>query len=301
MSDNLQRQLKKPFKADEIEWRINRKGFSSGNPWATAIPYITSRAVQDRLDEVFGIFGWKNEIQKVSDKGFLSGISIHHEGQWITKWDGAEGSTANGMDVIKSGASNALKRAAVLLGIGRYLYELEEFFVKTVISPGWNHAFGNVYKDSKNGNKLVAWQTPQLPPMALPDFDIETYINDMRLAINGQELDEAFLNAKKAAGLHGNGLMLEAAVKQGILKREEFKQAAALTIGEDTAEIKIYIDAQIKTFSLVPHVDSVESVCNTLLQELSNRTKNMMVDIEPFIEQINNSKNEQINKLTSEK
>lgn len=296
----IQRDLQKPFKADEIEWRINRKGFSGGKPWATAIPYITSRAVQDRLDDVFGIFGWQNETKMVTDKGFLSGISILHNDNWITKWDGAEGSNSNGMDVIKSGASNSLKRAAVLLGIGRYLYDLDEFFVESVIASGYKHPFGNVYKDSKNGNKLVAWKTPTLPPMALPDFDIETYIKDIQSATTGEELDESFLNAKKAAGLHGNGLMLEEAIKQGKAKRDEFKELAALTISEDTAGIKIFVDAQVKSFSLIPHADSVESVCATLLRELKSKTKNMMVDVEPFIKQIKESKTNRINKLNSE-
>ena len=46
-------------------------------------------------------------------------LSINIDGTWITKSDGADDSNIEG---AKGGISDALKRAAVLFGIGRYLY-----------------------------------------------------------------------------------------------------------------------------------------------------------------------------------
>lgn len=297
MSKDFQRQLNQPFESHEIEWRINRKGFSNGKPWATAIPYITSRAVQDRLDSVFGLFGWQNETKMVTDKGFLSGISIKHDGEWITKWDGAEGSNSNGMDLIKSGSSNALKRAAVLLGIGRYLYDLDEFFVESILSEGWKHPYGNVYKDSKNQNKLVAWRTPNLPLWSLPGFDIDLYISDMKKAKSNNELDEAYYLAQKAAKLHDNKNMLTMANKVGKEKRLALKAKLALNIAQDTKEITLWADSQIKAFAMVPNAASVESLYEALILDLSVRIKETAVEIVPIKNKITEEYNSRIRQL----
>jgi len=294
---DFQRELNAPFEVHEIEWRINRKGFKDANPWATAIPYITSRAVQDRLDSVFGIFGWQNEIKMVTEKGFLSGVSVKHNDGWITKWDGAEGSSANGMDLIKSGSSNALKRAAVLLGIGRYLYDLDEFFVESVVSDKWNHQFGNVYKDSKNQNKLVAWKTPNLPKWALPGFDIDLYIADMKKAVDLAELQAAWLLAERAARLHQDQTMIQLAIKTKNDMKAIFAQKSALSLSEDTRVISTWVDDQIKGFDLVPNKSSVESVFKALSVDLIKRALNTMVDIAPFQEKIKVKFDSRIEKL----
>lgn len=281
MDRDLARELAEPFEANEIEWRINRSGITNGKPWATAIPYITSRAVQDRLDKVFGPFGWQNETKQVSTKGFLSGISVKHEGEWITKWDGAEGNDINGMDVVKSGSSNALKRAAVLLGIGRYLYDLEEGFAQCEITDSWKHPYGNVFKHKETGS-LIAWMEPTLPPMALPHFNISQHLDDMRNASNTADLEEAYKLVHKAAKLHGNKTKLDEAVEIGKTKRIEFKNQAALRIEEDTKIISDWVNTQLNGFDLVPYETSVNTVCNSMLEDLNKRTKATMVNIDLF-------------------
>lgn len=297
MSKDFQRDLSQPFEPHEIEWRINRKGVKNNKPWATAIPYITSRAVQDRLDSVFGLFGWKNETIMITDKGFLSVISIKHENEWVPKCDGAEGSSSNGMDLVKSGSSNALKRAAVLLGIGRYLYDLDEFFVESIISEGWSHPYGNVYQDKKN-NLLVAWRKPDLPKWALPGFNVDLYIKDMKNAKTHDELNDAYSLAKRAANLHGNKLMLETANNMGAKVREELNRVSALNVSQDTATIVAWANKQSGAFKLVPHKASVESLFKALIGELKTKVKGTMVDIEPIQKTITDKFNQRIKKLT---
>lgn len=281
MERDLPRELAEPFEASEIEWRINRSGFTNQKPWATAIPYITSRAVQDRLDKVFGVFGWQNEIKQVSVKGFLSGISFKHDGEWITKWDGAEGNDSNGMDIVKSGSSNALKRAAVLLGIGRYLYDLEESFVQCEITDCWKHQYGNVFKHKDSGN-LIAWLEPDLPPMALPHFNIDQHLQDMKAARNTADLEDSYRLAHKAARMHGNKKKLDEAVAIGKAKRAEFTSQAALRIEEDTKIINDWVTSQLKGFDLVPYETSVNTVCNSMLTDLNRRTTATMVNKDQF-------------------
>lgn len=298
MSDkDYQRELNAPFESHEIEWRVSRKGVNNGKPWVVVFCYITSRAVQDRLDSVFGIFGWENHVKEIRGNGFLSGISIFQNDRWITKWDGAEGSTSNGMDLVKSGSSNALKRAAVLLGIGRYLYELDEVFATSVISDSYKHPYGNVIKDKDSG-LLVAWQTPELPKHALPGFDIDLYISDIKKANDIDELESSYGLAKQAARLHDNKNMLKAANDAGIAKKEELDNKALLRIQEDTKGVTSWLIGQLKAFSMISNATSVESFNKLLIKDLKKRIKGTAVDIEPLQKTISESFTARINELT---
>lgn len=143
----LQAQLTAPFYPNEIEWRVGatNKEKSKG----IALPYITNRAIMNRLDEVVGITNWKNEFF-IQDKAKVCGISIRFEEEWITKYDGADDTN---IEATKGGISNAMKRAAVQWGIGRYLYKLPTMWV--AIEPN-----GKSYK--------IKGKPPELPNWALP-------------------------------------------------------------------------------------------------------------------------------------
>ena len=153
--------LKEPFPAEDIEWRLQSCGEKNGKFWGKALAYITSRAVQERLDEVCGPDNWKTSIEKTSDT-YLCTLSIrvkHEDGtyEWISRTDGAD---ATDIEPVKGGISGAIKRAAVHFGIGRYLYNLDE---------GW----ADVREDGKlSGNtkegKWFKWNPPTLPAWALP-------------------------------------------------------------------------------------------------------------------------------------
>lgn len=132
----LSRQLSEPFPPSDVEWRITKVHQRSG----LAVPYITSRAIQNRLDNVVGPFRWRTryipwhqyvpkpsrgENPEQADRtpipSQLCGLSIYDEDkhEWIEKIDGAENTD---FESIKGGISDSFKRAAVLWGIGRYLY-----------------------------------------------------------------------------------------------------------------------------------------------------------------------------------
>lgn len=111
--------LSAPFPADAIHWRAQT--LTSDGSKALALAYLDARDVMDRLDEVCGPAGWQSSIAETASGRVLCKLEINHEGNWIAKTDGA-GSTA--VEGEKGGISDALKRAAVLWGIGRYLYDL---------------------------------------------------------------------------------------------------------------------------------------------------------------------------------
>ena len=130
MNTELQNKLSQPFEDKDIEWRL--QWTNDDKTSGRAVPYVTNRAIQARLDSVVGVGGWKNEyIPWHSDgkkQSQICGISIYFEDkkEWITKYDGAEDSD---IEPIKGGLSDSMKRAAVQWGIGRYLYEMDAVYV----------------------------------------------------------------------------------------------------------------------------------------------------------------------------
>lgn len=162
--------LAQPFDPLDLEWRVQQSGDKNGNPWAMVLVYVTNRAIQQRLDDVCGIFNWKNEFSESPDKGIKCGLSILNGMEWITKYDSAENTN---IDAVKGGISGAMKRAAVQWGIGRYLYKLDAVFAECT------------YKDPKSKewtratmkNKKTYWfKVPTLPQWALPTeyVDLDT-------------------------------------------------------------------------------------------------------------------------------
>lgn len=168
--------LKVPFPEKDIEWRIQSSGKTGDRHWARVLAYVTNRAIMARLDDVCGPANWKNEFKEWIGKGVLCGISIKVEGEWITKWDGAE---ETNIDATKGGLSSSMKRAAVQWGIGRYLYDLDAGYA--VISNTGKH-----FQKGKSGEyDSFKWDPPSLPAWALPEgtpvkpletIDIETAI-----------------------------------------------------------------------------------------------------------------------------
>ena len=153
--------LREPFDPEDVEWRVGQAGKDrNGKVWAKVLAYITSRAIQDRLDEVCGPENWCNEFVSGPEGGVLCGISIRVDGQWVKKWDGAENTD---VEAVKGGLSGAMKRAAVQWGIGRYLYDLPEGWAQ--ISERGAHR-STLPKDK--GGDPFRWDAPQMPSWALP-------------------------------------------------------------------------------------------------------------------------------------
>lgn len=135
--------LAAPFSPDEVGWRIGHTFQNNGVLKGIAMPYATNRAIQKRLDETFGIFGWKNEYKEWLKGSQLCGISVrvvYEDGnsEWVTKWDGAE---CTDFEPIKGGLSDSMKRCAFQWSIGRYIYDIEKQYVE-VEEKGKNKIIG---------------------------------------------------------------------------------------------------------------------------------------------------------------
>jgi hypothetical protein len=114
--------LQEPFASNELEWRVGNSGVNDTGPWVLPFPYVTNRAIQNRLDDVCGPQGWRNEFVP-HPQGMLCGLHIRPgpDEEWICKWDGA---SARDFEPFKSSLSDSMKRAACQWGIGRYLYSV---------------------------------------------------------------------------------------------------------------------------------------------------------------------------------
>ena len=119
------KELHSPFPADQVHWRAQTVVQGKSSFGALALAYLDSRDVQDRLDSVLGIENWQNEHYDANGK-MACKIGILINDNWIFKSDGS-GDTD--IEAEKGAFSGALKRSAVLWGVGRYLYDLGNVWV----------------------------------------------------------------------------------------------------------------------------------------------------------------------------
>jgi hypothetical protein len=85
--------------------------------------YVTARSVMNRLDDVLGPTNWWDRYVP-GENGVLCELTIRlPDGSILTKCDvGGYAAMQDEGDNEKSGVSDAIKRAAIKFGIGRYLY-----------------------------------------------------------------------------------------------------------------------------------------------------------------------------------
>jgi hypothetical protein len=131
--------LKAPFAAEQLSWRVGSLDPSGAK--GKALPYIDARDVQSRLDEILGPPNWKNRYIEVFAGQRLMAVrctlSARIEGEWVDKEDAAYLPATHRDDAsleraVKGVYSDALKRAAVQWGVGRYLYAFNAPWVDLV-------------------------------------------------------------------------------------------------------------------------------------------------------------------------
>lgn len=139
--------LAAPFEPRDIKFKPQMVK----NNRCLAMAYIDARLIQDRLDEVLGVENWEDAYKILPDGSVMCRLRLKLGDRWITKTDvGSLSEQPDSGDRLKAAFSDALKRAAVKFGIGRYLYRLPAQWV-----------------DYDPVKKQIA-QVPQLPAFALP-------------------------------------------------------------------------------------------------------------------------------------
>lgn len=112
--------LSAPFPASAIHWRAQT--LTKDGDKALALAYLDARDVQDRLDAVCGPENWQDSYTETVKGRLICTLAIRINNEWISKSDGAGDTDVEG---DKGAISDALKRAAVKWGVGRYLYRLD--------------------------------------------------------------------------------------------------------------------------------------------------------------------------------
>jgi hypothetical protein len=129
MSNTLD-MLAAPFPPIEIQWRVGST--NADKTKGLALAYLDARNVMQRLDSVVGPHRWQcrypfvgcceigiclyaHDLLSAPEDGPITELG------WIWK---ANGAGQTDIEAEKGQYSDAFKRAAVLWGIGRYLYDL---------------------------------------------------------------------------------------------------------------------------------------------------------------------------------
>ncbi len=150
----IMERLQEPFPADEISFK---PGHVTANR-CLAMCYIDARNVQDRLDQVLGADRWQEEYVPLPDGTIICKLSVKIGEEWVVKSDLGVPSDTPGMDAgdkRKGAFSDALKRAGVKLGIGRYLYGLKGLWAD----------YDPARKKIVNNPALPSWALPKpVPP-----------------------------------------------------------------------------------------------------------------------------------------
>lgn len=119
MELTLQQKLECPLPPSRVSWRIGRK--TADKTKAQLLAYIDARDVMEVLDRAIGFDNWQCRYPLAEGGLLVCEIGLRINGEWQWRANGA-GDTQ--VEAEKGKCSDAFKRAAVLWGVGRYLYGL---------------------------------------------------------------------------------------------------------------------------------------------------------------------------------
>ena len=106
----------------EIECRVAE--IAKNGSYLKLLLYKTARTDAALLDETFGTLNWQNKYEVIDGKMYCSiGIRDQQSGEWV--WKQNVGTESN-MEAEKGQASDAMKRAGFVWGIGTELYSSPE-------------------------------------------------------------------------------------------------------------------------------------------------------------------------------
>ncbi len=167
---NIREQLSEPFDPGEIKWRVTATSTQQTKHGpqkrGQLVAYADQRAYTDRLNDVFGEWGWTRSYDVQVAQNFerrapgdkkqtavaakvvvVSKVTIHGLGSHT----GVGEEWADDENAATRAEAQAFKRACSCFGLGRYLYDLDKMWV-----------------DLDQYNRPV--HTPNLPDWALPGY-----------------------------------------------------------------------------------------------------------------------------------
>jgi hypothetical protein len=116
MSKQIAAALAAPFTGTDLKQRPGRGGMT--------FTYADARAVAQRLDDVLGLAGWQFEVKVADAQRFVvhGTLVAVIDGVTTVRQDFGYPNSAQDDEPLKSAASDALRRCAAQIGVGRSLY-----------------------------------------------------------------------------------------------------------------------------------------------------------------------------------
>ena len=128
---DLKKKLSAETPENERKYRVGNTFSYKGKKIANMLCYVDARYVQDKLDEVVGVGNWSSDFIEIKGNLFcritITFLRDDGEVSIVSKMDCG---TESNVEKQKGEASDAFKRAAVQLGIGRDLYNLHNYRVE---------------------------------------------------------------------------------------------------------------------------------------------------------------------------
>src|SRR6059036_3703070 len=141
---NIRELLSEPFDPSEIKWRVTATSTHQGKHGpqkrGQLVAYADQRAYTDRLNEVFGEWGWTRSYDVQVAQNFerrapgdkkqtavaakvvvVSTVTVHGLGAHT----GVGEEWADDQNAATRAEAQAFKRACACFGLGRYLYDLD--------------------------------------------------------------------------------------------------------------------------------------------------------------------------------
>lgn len=228
--------LSKPFPPDRISWRL---GSTNGDKTkGMALAYIDARDVMSRLDEACGPY-WQAEYVPMPNGTCCCRIGIKIDNEWVWRSNGSmnisDSDKADAKEMAEKGSySDAFKRAAVLWGIGQYLYDLDSPWVDIEPMGQRSHKIkADQYAKLRAvlaGNSKPAPAPAPTPPAKMTPAEWVTKAKAEVVELRTKEEMSAWLQKNNAAieRLHDTDKALYNAINSAIaLRNDELQRKAA--------------------------------------------------------------------------
>ncbi|WP_052702654.1 Rad52/Rad22 family DNA repair protein [Pseudoalteromonas piscicida] len=295
----VQKRLSDPFEEHDLNWMVIQSDVDAHGPWVRVIPYVTNRAVQQRLDDVFGLSGWKN-VYRDTPKGQLCGLKVLIGDQWITKWDGA---SYTDTDPLKGALSVAMKRASVQFGVGRYLYSIEPVFVRCQALADRFECTANytTIKQQLSQNEFTyisaQWDTPALPAWALPSAKFDAYLMALSAAETETALKAAFVDAVKVADVQNRPDIKEQVRALRDKRLLEIEATAKQKRKQSLERFNAWLKQQIQYLEEAENESILEMQFKSLQLELRGQCSSLTLNKADYEARINQVKQQRISQL----
>lgn len=159
--------LAAPFAPEDVSFRLQGNP-RDGKTSAVVVAYLDARNVQQRLDDVCDPDGWSFDWQPIVTNN--SAVLVAKGTLTIAGVSKSDVGDAGQTEPSKASVSDSLKRAAVLFGIGRYLYDLPTMYAECEKhGAGWYMARGEEDKLRTRYLRPASPATRREPPQTATD------------------------------------------------------------------------------------------------------------------------------------